>query len=246
MYVDAHNHLELYKDDIKEALDRINKYNILTLACSMDEQTYVYVKNIAKSNPLITPCFGIHPWEAHNHYEDLETYEPYIKETPIIGEIGLDYYWVKEKEHYCYQQKVLEYFLQKAQLYDKITNLHTKGAEKEILLLIKKYRLKSPIIHWYSGPLDILKRLLDYGCYFTIGVDIGYSKLTDEIVKLLPINRILTETDGPTALEWVNGEYSYPDYIKTIVEKISTIKKINVEQVKQMVYGNYLGLVKDG
>lgn len=244
MYIDAHNHLELYNDNIEEALTRISQHKILTLACSMDEKSYLYAKGISYSNPLVVPCFGIHPWEAHKFHANLEGYDKYIKETPIIGEIGLDYYWVEEKYKYPYQRKVLNYFLQKAKEYDKITNLHTKGAEEDILFLIKKYNLRSPIIHWYSGPLEILKRLLDYGCYFTISVDIGYSEITNEMVRILPLNRILTETDGPTALEWVNGEYAYPDYVVKIIEKISNIKKIETELVKEAVYENYLTLIK--
>jgi TatD DNase family protein len=244
MYIDAHNHLELYQDNIEEALTRISQHKIFTLACSMDEKSYLYAKDIALFNPMVVPCFGIHPWEAHKYHDELDLFDIYIKETPIIGEIGLDYYWVEEKYKHPYQRKVLNYFLQRAQEYDKITNLHTKGAEEEILFLIKKYNLRSPIIHWYSGPLDTLKKLLDYGCYFTVSVDIGYSEITDEMVKLLPMNRILTETDGPTALEWVNGEYAYPDYVKRVVKEIATIKGLDAEQVKDIVYKNYLSFIK--
>ena len=170
---------------------------------------------------------------------------PYIKEAKVIGEIGLDFYWVEDKKSYPRQMEIFEYFLAKAGKNNKPLSLHTKGAESEILGLIKKYGLKPPMIHWYSGPMDIFKKLLDYGCYFTIGADAGYSGLTEEIVKNLPPDKILTETDGPTALEWVNGDYGYPDLVKSIVKKISRIKNIAPGELTEIIYDNLNKAIAD-
>ncbi|MBW4829440.1 MAG: TatD family hydrolase [Clostridiaceae bacterium] len=244
MYIDAHNHLDFYGKELNKAINIINKNKIQTLACSMNEKSYLLAKDLSKNNPFIIPCFGIHPWNAHEYSNCLERFDKYLENTPIVGEIGLDFHWVLEEDKYPHQIKVLEYFFEKANKYNKITNLHTKGAEYEILKLIKQYNLKTPIIHWYSGPLDIFKKLLDYGCYFTIGVDIGYSKITEKIVKILPLEKILTETDGPTALEWINGQCSYPDYIINIVEEISILKGIPKEEIKEQIYNNFNLLFK--
>lgn len=243
MYVDAHNHLEMYGDNLSKALDMINKNNIKTLGCSMDIKTYLFTKELSRNNSNIIPCFGIHPWEAHNNYKNLDMYDEYIKECKVVGEIGLDYYWVLEKKKYPYMLQVFEYFLQKSKEYNKLTNIHTKGAEEEIFENIKKYNLRTPIIHWYSGPLSVLKKLLDYGCYFTISVDIDHSQLTKEIVKRVPLNRILTETDGPTSLQWVNGQYGYPLQVKNIVKQISMIKRIPYDEVKCEIYNNLKVLI---
>lgn len=243
IYVDAHSHLDLFDNRISKGLEIIQSKEILTVACSTDEKSYLFAKNASIINSFIIPCFGIHPWKAHENHTKLDYFEKYIIESPIIGEIGLDFYWIKETEKYSKQRQVLNYFLERAKKYDKITNLHTKGAEEEIYKLIKKYKLKSPIIHWYSGNMRTLVQMFSYGCFFTIGVDIGYSKLTDEIVKYLPIDRILVETDGPTALQWVNGKYGYPDYIFKILEKISILKNLPVEEVKQSIYYNFQKLL---
>lgn len=244
MYIDAHNHLDFYGERISEAINIINKNKMQTLACSMDEESYLFAKKISNNNPFVIPCFEVHPWKADENSKDLDRFEKYIDETPIIGEIGLDFHWVLEKERYAHQLKVLEYFFTKAKKYNKITNLHTKGAEYEVLELIKKYKLRTPIIHWYSGTFDILKELLDYGCYFTIGVDIGYSKITGEIVKYLPLERILTETDGPTALEWVNGQYGNPDYVINVINEIALLKNLTKEEVTKEIYKTFNLLIK--
>ncbi|WP_333861254.1 TatD family hydrolase [Clostridium sp.] len=245
MFVDAHNHLDFYKDstNLSKALNIIEHDNIKTLGCSMNLESYLFTKDLSKSHQNIIPCFGIHPWEAHKNHNNLDIFNEYIKECRVIGEIGLDYHWVLESEKFPYMNKVFDYFANKAGKYNKITNIHTKGAENEVLQIVKKYNLKTPIIHWYSGNLNILKNFLDYGCYFTISIDIGHSHLTNEIVKLLPLNKILTETDGPTALK--NDKYIYPNEVKNILKWISFIKGIPYEEVKIQVWDNFTKLFQN-
>ena len=112
--------------------------------------------------------------------------------------------------------------------------------------LLRKYDIgNNAIIHWYSGNISCLKKLIDIGCYFTVSVDIPYSKLTQEIVKYIPIDKILAETDGPTALEWVNGQYAMPSYIKNVYYDISRVKKIDENELKAQIKNNFVKLVKN-
>ena len=225
MYIDFHNHIDFYKDEeIDSVINCINSNKIMTIACSMDEESYLNNIEISKKSDYIVPIFGIHPWRVKNNIE-LDKFEDYIKNTPLIGEIGLDFHWVEEKYTYPYQIKVFEYFLQCAKKYNKYINVHTKGCEELILNLIKKYNVSpQTIIHWYSGDKDTLKKLIDAKCYFTASVDLGYIKHSKDIIKEIPVNKLLAETDGPTALQWVNGVYGMPDEIKNVYENICIIK----------------------
>ena len=171
MYIDAHNHLEQYGDKLETALTIIERDHIKTIGCAMDVETYLFTRELAKSYPLIIPAFGIHPWKASECKYDPDGFDHYIKEVKVIGEVGLDFYWVEDKTSYPRQMEIFRYFLFKAGQYNKPLSLHTKGAEKEILDLIRQYGLRPPMIHWYSGPMDVFNKLLDYGCYFTIGAD---------------------------------------------------------------------------
>ena len=112
---------------------------------------------------------------------------------------------------------------------DKIISLHTKEQRKRFIIHFKCYNYNKVIIHWYSGPLDILEKFINLGCYFTISVDIGYSKFTEKILKHIPIDKLLSETDGPTALEWVSGVYGYPSEIKKLLNDSSS--KISEEEL---------------
>lgn len=246
MLVDAHNHLDLYADKLPRALEIINEKEIWTLACSMNKKDYMALRKIAKDQPFIIPSYGIHPWEVNPNLKELKNRDEIkklIKESPMIGEIGLDFFWVEDKSNYPLQIEVLEFFFKEAKNYNKIVNLHTKGGEREVLNLLEKYRLKTPIIHWYSGPLNLLDAYMALDVYWTISVDITSSSLTRNLVDLLPMDRILTETDGPTALEWVNGNYAYPSYVEKIVEEIALIKNISYEACKKQIYSNFKNLI---
>lgn len=205
MYIDAHSHLDFFEENIEDAIVDINKNEILTLAMSMDIESYTKNKEYSNKSKYIKPCFGIHPWSAHKVDENLEANIPYIEESEIIGEIGLDYVW----------------------------------AEEEVYNALKEYNYNKAIVHWYSGDLDILDKYIELGCYFTISVDIGYSDATYKILDKLPNERLLVETDGPTALKWVNSQYGYPSIIKSVVKKISDYKNIDVDELSKIIESNY-------
>ena len=181
MYIDAHTHLDFFKENIDKAIEDINKNKIITLANSMDIDSYLLNKEYGKRSEYIIPCFGIHPWSAGGFSGELEELIPYIEESKFIGEIGLDYVWVEDKNTFPKQREIFKFILEESIKRDKIVSLHTKGAEEEIYNILSDNNYNKVIIHWYSGDLEILDKLIKLGCYFTISVDIGsvsYTHLT--------------------------------------------------------------------
>ena len=96
MYIDCHTHLDFFEENIDKAIEDINKNKILTLANSMDIESYIQNKEYSKMSKFIKPCFGLHPWKAAEYKGSLEDLIPYIEESEFIGEIGLDYLWVED------------------------------------------------------------------------------------------------------------------------------------------------------
>jgi TatD DNase family protein len=134
MLVDAHTHLDHHtSDEIYDVINEINKKKIISISNSMDIPSYIKNLDISKKSKFIIPTFGIHPWNAPEYSDRLEEMEDFIDKTPMIGEIGLDFHWVQDRGQYEDQRKILKFFLQKAKEQNKIVNLHTKGAEQEIL-----------------------------------------------------------------------------------------------------------------
>lgn len=234
MYIDFHNHLDFYDlNNMNQIIKEIEENKIKTIACSIDRESYNQNCNISKKSNYIIPTFGIHPSTVGKKLDILDEIDVYIKNSLMIGEVGLDFCWVGDEDSYANQIIVFEEFLKLAKKHDKYINIHTKGAEEKVLKLIKQYDVsEQSIIHWYSGDIHTLKKLIDLNCYFTSSIDLDYSQLSRDVASLVPVEKLLGETDGPTALEWITGEYGMPKQIMNVYKNICEIKKINLEEYK--------------
>src|SRR5712692_664469 len=245
MLIDAHAHLDKYGDDLDTALEEIGENQVFTIAVAMDPPSYKRCLEIRDMCELVLPTFGIHPRRAPEYVDRLSELSPFIEQSPAIGEIGLDFHWVKDSSQYPAQLKVLEYFLAAAHEQKKLVNLHTKGAEKKIVELLERYDIQRAIIHWYSGPLDILRALVQFGAYFTIGVEVLYSEAIQAIAKELPDNLLLTETDNPGGLKWLKGVVGMPNEIEKVVEAIGKLRGVSSESLALTVHENFLRLIEE-
>ena len=237
MYVNAHEHLSHYPHFAKGL-----RPNQITLANSMNETDFLQTLPYQSSNVFVG--YGIHPWEVMKH-TCLSSIEENILKADFIGEVGLDYLWAKDEKSYPKQREVFEYFVELSKKHRKFLNIHTKDAEEDVLKLLQKHQATNGIIHWYSGPLEFVPEFLKLDYYFTISVDVGYSSLTDELIDLVPLNRLLTEIDGPDALKWVSGQTGSPDYIPLIVNYIAKRKGLPFTKVKEALYQNLLTLLSN-
>jgi TatD DNase family protein len=245
MLIDAHVHLDKYGDLLDQALREIEDCPIFTVATAMDLPSYLELKKIGARSDLILPTFGIHPRRAAEYADRLHEIGRHIESSPAIGEIGLDFHWVKDTSTYPAQKKVLEYFIAAAREQKKFLNLHTKGGEREILGLLERYDLKRAIIHWYSGPMDILRAMIDFGCYFTIGVELEFSDYIKSVAKAVPDHLLLTETDNPGALRWLKktDEVGMPTAIKKVVEALAALRESTPEEIESLVQTNFIRLI---
>ena len=245
MLIDAHVHLDKYGGLLDQALQEIESERIFTVATAMDLPSYLELQKIGARSQLVLPTFGIHPRRAAEYADRLPELGRYIDRSPAIGEIGLDFHWVKDTSTYPAQRKVLEYFIAAAGEQNKFVNLHTKAGEKEILDLLVKYNVHRAIIHWYSGPMDVLEAMIDFGCYFTIGVEVLYSDYIKTIAKAVPDHLLLTETDNPSALKWLkkNDQIGMPAAVQDVVNALASLRRAEPAQIESLVHKNFNRLI---
>jgi len=243
MLIDAHAHLDHYAEaELTAALGEIDQLGIFTLNVSMDLPSWQRSLEISKRSPLVVSTFGIHPWKAPEYADKLDTLDAAIQQSPILGEIGLDYDFISDSAQYPAQRKVFEHFLAAAREQKKIVNLHTKGAEEDVLKLLEGHGIERAIVHWYSGPLEIFRKLVARGCYFTVGVEVLRSEHIQQIAREIPAGQLLTETDNPGGQKWLEGVEGMPRLILDVVVALAALRKTTPVPLCETVQKNLLRL----
>lgn len=249
MLIDAHSHVDRYdlvdEHALPSALAEIAQHKILTISNSMDPASYQRNLEISQACDLVLPIFGVHPWNASEYAGRLSDLAGPIESSPMIGEIGLDHYFIEDAAAYPDQGRVFEYFLGAAREQNKIVILHTKGAEQKVLDALDRYHLQRVIVHWYSGPMDILREFIARGVYLTIGVEVLYSKHIQAIAREVPAGRLLTETDNPGGPAGFIGRPGTPGLVRDVVRGIAQARGTTAEAIVQAVQANLIELVGD-
>jgi TatD DNase family protein len=221
MWIDAHTHLDLYGDDLEAALDEVRRNQILCISNSIDPDTYRRSLEIAHRCEWVFPIFGVHPWMAEKFVGRLEEVKPTIAQSPMLGEIGLDYCHATNASERAAQRTVFEFFLQAAQEQDKVVHLHTVGAEKEVLELLERYAVRRALVHGYSGPLDLVPDYVRKGFHFTVSPEVRYSEHIQAIAQAVPMAQLLTETDNPGGPKAYLGRQGMPSLVLEAVRGLA-------------------------
>jgi TatD DNase family protein len=194
---------------------------------------------------FILPIFGVHPWNASGYSEHLDEMEPHISRSPMLGEVGLDYRFVKHARRYPAQRTVFEVFVRAAAEQGKLLNLHTAGAEEDVLACLDRFGIERAIIHWYAGPLDILDDMISRGYHFTVGVEVLYSETIKEIARRIPRDLLLTETDNPGALKWLGSGIGMPSVVSEVTAGLASLKGMSARNMAALVRSNLRRLLDE-
>lgn len=243
MYYDFHSHLNMY-DNVENITKEIEKNKIYTISASIDKNSYLINKKISALSNLILPVFGIHPSQAYLYADRLSEIDMYIEESPLIGEIGLDYLWV-DPININAQKKVFRYLSQKAVEQDKFMIIHTKDAESDILEILTDIRAKKVIIHWYSGSEKIFNEYSKLGWYFTFGVETKKSKNIHNLLDLTPPDKILAETDSPVGIEWLYRRMGKPSDIIDVYNTLADLMGMTNNDLKNLISTNSSKILND-
>jgi TatD DNase family protein len=243
LLIDAHAHLDHYGDGLDTAIAEIESHRILTVAVAMDPASYEKNRVTAGRCPLVIPAFGVHPWKAASHANRLEMLEKPVSGCPLIGEIGLDHHFVTDTSLYPAQREVFDFFMAASRRHGLIVNLHTKGAERDVLDAIVRYDVRPGIVHWYSGPIGPMKGYFDRGFLFTVGVEILVSDRIARVAAKIPDDLLLTETDNPGGYEWYTKVFGKPSIITKVIGRLAEARKTSPGRIEEIVRGNFARLV---
>ena len=182
---------------------------------------------------------GIHPFDADIVDQQFgSSYEDLIKDANLIGEIGMDACWCDTP--FEDQERAFVMSLDLAKKYNKPIILHTKMMEARIYEILKDYDLDM-VIHCYSCD-KYVREFIDLGCHFTVGPAIFVDENVRNMVKLLPLDRILVETDGVEAIEWLFKKKFDPGNLRNILEavinELADIKHVSFDVMSDYLLAN--------
>ncbi len=192
--------------------------------------------------------FGVHPSDIGKTEEEIDKQVKVIenlaksnKKVVAIGEIGLDYHWVsdnKELQKYA--------FLKQIQLANKLNlpiSIHSRDAIMDTIEILKEKIIPKDkaILHCCQLNHDLVKAGLDAGLYISFAGAITFknSKNADEIIKMVPENKMLIETDSPYLCPEPNrGKRNDPRNVKYIAQKIALVENKSIEEIAEITYKN--------
>ena len=248
-FFDSHSHYndEKFDEDREQILEEIYKAGVTkVIVAGYDINSSKKAVDLSKKYKYIYAICGISPndiAETENEIkQQIEQIEKIAQSTKIvgIGEIGLDYYWNKENKEL--QKKA---FINQIKLADKMDLpiiIHTREAVMDTIQILKENTPKRKgVFHCCPLNIELVKEGLKLGFYISLAGPITFknSKNAEEVVKMVPMDKILIETDSPYLSPEPNrGKRNDSRNVKFVAQKIADFKNITIEEVAKITYEN--------
>ncbi len=242
--IDTHAHLLSYKydEDREELINELSFSMEAIIENASSSGDFAGVMELIQRYPFIYGAIGIHPEGVDGYDADtLDTIRKLQENEKIlaVGEIGLDYYWVKD--NWDIQQKVLRDQLELALEIGKPVVIHDRDATNDIIGILGEYEGLRGEMHCFVGDIDEARFILDRGMYLGYGGILTFKNPgnMEETFRYAPLDRILLETDSPyLAPVPMRGKRNRPDYVYHTARRMAEIKGMEVEEMISVLNRN--------
>lgn len=233
MIIDVHAHLdfEQFDNDRDEIIEKAKSEKIFIITSTVGPKSIEKTLKILENHENVFASFGFAADESDSEKidETIKLIREYKDKIVAIGEVGLDYYWVKENEKRELEKKNFQKFISLAKELSLPLVIHSRDAEKDVIEILKKENIRA-MMHCFSGSVELAKEVIKIGCIISIPTSIAYSKNKKILAEKIPIEKIVLETDAPF-LSPIPKTRNVPTNIKISAKKLAEIKKISFEKV---------------
>ena len=247
MLFDTHAHFDAhhFNEDRDELLSSLPGQGVsLIVNPGCDLPTSRTAVEIAERRPFVYAAVGFHPEETPNaELSDLEEIRRLAAHEKVvaIGEIGLDYYWVKEEEG---RKKEQEFFRAQMALAEELNLpviVHDREAHGDTLAIVKEFPNVRGVFHCYSGSVEMAQELVKMGWMLSFTGVLTYhnARKAVEVAEAIPLEHLMIETDSPyMAPVPYRGKRNHSGYVRHVCEKLAEIKGIPYEQCAEITLKN--------
>lgn len=243
--VDFHCHLDLYPDH-RAAIARAEAAGIYTLTVTTTPQAWPRNLELTRNTRYVRAALGLHPQLVAERAAELALWERYLPEARYVGEVGLDA-GPRFYKSLDLQKKVFRTVLQRcADAGGKILTVHSVRSSAAVLDLIEE--LLPPdrgtvVLHWFTGCRSEARRAAELGCYFSINADMAKSDRSRLAISEMPVDRLLTETDGPFTR--VLDRPAEPGDVHLAVDALSELLSVSPIDMAKTIGSNLRRLTKN-
>lgn len=245
--IDTHCHIDFeeYNEDRNEIITKAKDKLDAVIVSGIGYESNKGVLELSNEyKNFIYPSFGYHPVSSQKYSdEELKLAHAHLIENldniVAIGEVGMDYYYVKDKALREKQKEIFLTFIDMANEYEKPLLMHVRDCEKKALNIVEEYdNIPYVIFHCYSGSKKTAKRIMNHDNYFmSFSTMLCYSEPHQELIRNISLDNILTETDSPY-LAMTKEERNEPVNVVNAVKKIAEIQDKDMETVDRITTDN--------
>ena len=245
MIIDSHCHLDfkVFNADREQVIERARKVGVSKIIIpGVMRKTWPDIKLCCENHAELYPCYGLHPYFIDQHNEsDIQNLRNYIESNPpiAIGECGLDFY-LKNLD----QDKQLFYFEQQLDIaleFNLPVVIHARKSTEAVINAIAKRPGLKGMIHSYSGSYEQAIKLISLNFYLSFGGPISYEKSSRlrNVVKSLPLDSLLVETDAPDQpTSNAPSRRNEPSFITEVIKHIARLHSTTEEEVARITSEN--------
>ena len=252
MIFDTHCHLndKALLSRLDEVLDNARKVGVNRfLVVGWNKESSLKAIELANQYDEIYAAIGFHPTDIDGVSEDdYNEVMSHINDPKVVcvGEIGLDYHWVKDPAQ---REKQKEWFIKQIEYANKVKkpiSIHNREAFEDCLNILKKHKpLYGGVMHCYSGSVELLKDVLDLGLYIGLDGPLTFTnaKTPKEVCEVVPLDKLVVETDSPyLSPHPLRGTVNEPKNIALVIDEITNLKGLSKKHILDALYQNSLKL----
>lgn len=233
---DTHCHLDLYPDPFA-IVAAVERAQVRTIAVTNAPSVYVRSSELTDGCTYLRTALGFHPQLAVQRRGEIELFRAHAGSAKYIGEVGLDFTTADASERQI-QREIFDQILAACAAGGKLLTVHSRRAAAETVDAIGDRFRSTVILHWYSGALGVLDRAATFGFYFSVNTAMLQSKSGERVIRALPRERVLLESDGPFAQ--VENRAATPLDGRVVVHGLANIWRITAFEAADQINSNFI------